>query len=146
MFILTSTTKEKIVTSGVLIAFLLLAWVSFNSVRLGGYALSVPFLSLLIVVTITKGISFGYWLFRFILGGIAISGIVGTINPFAYEDCLIAHASYSECVIEGVIMSLAAASLFYCLGEHAKMRGVRLYFRYVAKRAVAESPPIIQQP
>jgi hypothetical protein len=146
MFILTGTTKERIVTSGVLIAFLLLAWVSIIGVRHGGYNLIIPFLSLLIVVTIIRGISIGYWLARFILGIIAIAGIVGTINPFAYDDCLAAHASFSEFVISGVMTSAVAVFLFYCLGEHAKLRGVRLLFRYAAKRTAAKSPPIIQQP
>jgi hypothetical protein len=130
-FILAGNTKEKIVTAGALIACCLLVALSARLVYIDmtsrGLNICDLILSLstsLIAVAIFKGAKFGYFMARLISGGGAFSAVVGALSGFAYDDLLAAHASWTNHVIWVMSFAALALVLFYCLGEHAKLRGV----------------------
>jgi hypothetical protein len=123
MFILSRNRKEKIVTAGTLIACCLLLILSIRLALAGRYALMISLLVALISVAIFKGLKIGYILGRCLFGGTAILLIGGgALNPFTYEDIHVAGVSYGYFLIENILLIVVAIFLFYCLGEHARLR------------------------
>jgi hypothetical protein len=126
MFIYTQGTKEKVVTIGVLIACCLLAALAIRCLVIGKYALIGSLVCILVLIALWKGNKVGYFVARFIFGGLAVIFVGGSINPFTYEDVELAHDSYTQFLVISLLFAVLAGFLAYCLGQHAKLRGLKL--------------------
>jgi hypothetical protein len=125
MFIFTGNAKEGIVTTGVLIAGCILITLAIKCAFLGGYALIVSVIFILILSAIFKGIKLGYIVARLFFGGIAISLPTYALNPFFYEDTQIYNMPYEDYLLGFFLIIALAVFLFYCLGEHSRLRTLR---------------------
>ena len=125
MMIFTRNLKEKLVTAGALLSLCALAILSIRLIYLGGWDLAFASVGILILFAILKGIKFGYTAGRFIFGAHAIIMVAGTLNPFTYGDALLAGRSFPHEVLEGMAVAALSVFLFYSLGEHSKLRGVK---------------------
>ena len=117
---------KLVVTSGVFIACFCLIALALRLVYVSGiYALPVSaFLILITLAALYKGWRWRYILARTIYGGLAILIVGGTINPPCYDEADIAGISYSSILWEFLPLAGLAVFLFWCLGVHAKWRGL----------------------
>ena len=122
MFMFAGSTKEKLVTSGVIMACCLFAVLAIRLAYIGKYAFIFALLFALLPMAIMKGMKLGYVIARFFFAGGAVLIVAFAFNPFAYEDVELVHGSYVHFVLEMMSVALAAVALSYCLNEHARLR------------------------
>jgi hypothetical protein len=118
--------KEIVITLGVFIACCFIIFFAIRAVyTFRIYALPVSVGLILIPLAIYKGWRWGYALARTFYGGWTILLACSTFNPFVLEDLELSKKSYSLFLLEILPFAGLALLLFYCLGEHAKWRGLK---------------------
>ena len=127
-----ATLKAKIVTSGTVIACCLLVFFPIRAVVYNRpYMVITSFILVLICLGIIKGIRLAYASARFIYAVVAILFSCNSVNGFFYEDAMIGEswndATFYRIFGKLVSIGIVCITLFWCLGEHAKLRGVKGY-------------------
>ena len=125
MFFHTKSTKELMITLGTICAltmfFVLAISVYFN---VDGWAEILCILIGIIPIMVIIGFDMGYAIARFFIGVFAVIIVGGALNPFTYGDFYVAHklSSYSIFLVMAVFLELFVLTVFYCLGEHQRIR------------------------
>ena len=126
MIIFGKELREKVITLGVFITCCCCVVIAIRCAYFAGkYALPLSIGFILVPLAIYNRMKWGYILARTICGVAAIGLVSVNINPFTYEDFELAHSSHSLFLLETLPFAGLAILLFYCLGEHAKMRGLK---------------------
>ena len=123
MFIFAKSTKELVVTAGVVISCGLFLAASIVWIQKGQWHLIPALIAVLLVAAALRGIKLGYLVTRYIWRGVALIQLVGAaINPFAWKDVVLVRGSLAYFVAVNLLISLSAICFSYCLSEHAKLR------------------------
>jgi len=118
--------KEMIIFSGVLMACGCFVALAIRLICVNGiYALPMSAGLAFLPLAIYWGMKWGYVLSRLVCGLVVILGVGGSLNPFVYEDVELANGSYVHLLLIALLTAGFAVFLFYCLGEHAKSRGLK---------------------
>jgi len=133
MFIFDKNIKEKTITAGVVITCIIFIVWAIKILFTGGLALVILSLFfVLIPVSIFQGAELGYFVARFICGVYALDIASAPFNPLNEDGFMIwrriLHSgSSAECLIplfKLILIVCVCMFLFFCLGEHARMRGI----------------------
>ena len=123
MFIFTKSTKELVVTTGVVISCGLFLAAAIVWMQKGQWHLIPALIALLLVAAALRGIKLGYLVTRYIWRGVALLFLVGAVtNPFAWKDVVLAGISLPYFLAINSLIALSAICLSYCLSEHGKLR------------------------
>ena len=127
MTIFHKSTKKMVITTGVFFACCICV---ASAVRIpyvfGRYSLFISVVLILVPMGIYKGCKWGYAFARWIFGILGFILVFGSINPFTYSDFQYSHQSYPLYVLGSLFFAGQVMFLFYCLGEHAKMKGLKI--------------------
>jgi hypothetical protein len=123
--LLINNRKEGVATAGTLISCCGFFALSVRFFYNGGWATGPAIFSILIATAILKGVRLGYTVGRFIFGGLGVLLTGGISSPFSYEDKLLINAPYGPILFRTIPVVALLVFLFYCLGEHARLRGLK---------------------
>ena len=128
MFLYTQSSREKVITAGALLSCGTLVCIAGRVACFGGYGLIVALALILVPVALWKGWRVGYFGARFILGGTAIICAINLVNPMAWADLIIgnSYTNYERFLCLTLVMAIFTGFLSYCVGQHAKLRGLKL--------------------
>jgi uncharacterized membrane protein len=126
MIIFAGNAKERFATIGALMSLCALLASSARLIYVGeGWGFAFAFIHILTGAAIVKGVKLGYVAGRFVFGALAILLTAGTLNPFSYADVARAGGSFVYSILKSVPLILLFLFLFYSLGEHGKLRGMK---------------------
>jgi len=127
MTIFHKSTKLAVVAMGVFFACCICVVAAVRTpYAFGRYSLFISVVLILVPIGIHKGWEWGYTLARTIFGTLAFILVFGSINPFTYSDFQFPNRSYPLYVLESLFFAGQVMFLFYCLGEHAKTKGLKI--------------------
>lgn len=114
--------KEKLFTTGTFVSLCLFVALSIHFAYIGGYALILSLLNVLVPILIFAGYKSGYALGRVVLMTLAVLCVGGQLNSFAYEDAEFAKVPLVYIVVDALFSGALFMLLFHSLGQHMRLR------------------------